>query len=166
MSEIRTFVSFHAEHDRELYDELLAQSKAGSSGFCVVGCSERTKNHGQCSEKTAERIRSADQLIVLCGENSEDSPTMTAELRVAQEEDMPYILVWGRRDVMCTKPVGTKNSDGMYSWTASNLRDQMELNERSVKWKTPNPEFARPARSKRSNDDAEDAKGAKGAKGA
>ncbi len=154
MNEIRAFISFNPEHDKELYELILEQSEARSSGFCIIGCSERAAAYGLCSEKTASRIRSADQMIILCGEHSEESPTMTAELRVAQQEDTPYILLWGRRDVMCTKPVGAKSSEGMYSWTPTILRDQMELTERSIKWKTPTEAFARPAKPKRRDDDA------------
>ena len=49
-----------------------------------------------------------------------------AELKIAQEQQKPYILLWGRRQTMCTKPAGAKPSDGMYSWTMPILLDQVE----------------------------------------
>jgi len=64
-------------------------------------------------------------VVVICGEHTNASPNVAAELRVAQEEGKPYLLVWGRRERMCTKPVGAKPTDSMYSWTREILENQM-----------------------------------------
>jgi len=37
------------------------------------------------------------------------------------------VLLWGRRATMCTKPIGAKPAEGMYSWTREILQDQMTL---------------------------------------
>ena len=50
---------------------------------------------------------------------------VSAELRIAQEEQKPYFLLWGRREIMCTKPVGSKRDEGMYSWTWGILQNQI-----------------------------------------
>ena len=50
---------------------------------------------------------------------------VSAELRIAQEEQKPYFLLWGRRESMCTKPVGSKRDEGMYSWTREILQNQI-----------------------------------------
>ena len=55
---------------------------------------------------------------------------MSAELRVAQQERTPYFLLWGRREIMCTKPIGAKPADGMYSWTRQILQEQFTLASR------------------------------------
>jgi len=70
-------------------------------------------------------IGHADQVIVICGEHSEGSKCMSDEIRIAQEEGIPYFLLWGRSEGWCTKPVGAKNADGMYRWTQANLQDQI-----------------------------------------
>ena len=36
---------------------------------------------------------------------------------MAQKEDKPYMLLWGRREQMCTKPAGARPADAIYSWT-------------------------------------------------
>lgn len=121
MSFVRVFVSFDVDRDKELLERLDCES--AQSGFTIVGCSERS------SAARAARLRlkigGVDQLIVICGEHTDSSVTMSAELRLAQEAKVPYLLLWGRRDSMCTKPVGAKPTDGIYNWTLPILRYQV-----------------------------------------
>ena len=130
MSKVHVFVSFDVEHDRELYKLLLAQSRSPGFDFAVLGGSERGTATDVCSESVRRRIREADQVIVICGEHTDASLRMSAELRIAQEERTPYFLLWGRREIMCTKPVGAKPGEGMYSWTQQFLQEQITLTSR------------------------------------
>lgn len=125
MNKSDVFVSFDIEHDAELYELLVAQSRTPSSGFVVVGGSERLTATDVWSESVRARIREADQVIIICGEHTETSRSMSAEFRIAQQEDKPYLLLWGRRENMCTKPSGAKPAEGMYSWTREILQDQI-----------------------------------------
>jgi hypothetical protein len=93
----------------------------------VSGSSERLSATDVWSERVRRRIREADQVIVICGEHTEASTRVSAELRIAQEERTPYFLLWGRREIMCTKPIGAKPAEGMYSWTRQILQDQITL---------------------------------------
>ena len=127
MIKIGVFVSFDIQHDQELYELLLAQSRTPSTSFEVSGCSESLSASELWSERAHRRISEADQMIVICGEHTNASTSVAAELRIAQEERTPYFLLWGRRDIMCTKPVGAKPAEGMYSWTAWILNDQISL---------------------------------------
>jgi hypothetical protein len=127
MSKIHVFVSFDIENDGELYEALLAQSRSPSSRFAVLGGSERSTGTDLGSERARRRIREADQVIVICGEHTEASTRVSAELLIAQEEGRPYFLLWGRRELMCTKPIGAKPSEGMYSWTRQILQDRISL---------------------------------------
>jgi hypothetical protein len=137
MTQARVYVSFDIEHDRELYERLLAES--GSSGFCVSGQSEFAITADAWSERARRRIRDADEVIVICGEHTEESPRMSAELRIAQEEQTPYFLLWGRRGMMCTKPVGAKSLEGMYKWTREILEDQVAIALRRARALEPTP---------------------------
>jgi hypothetical protein len=132
MSNVHVFVSFDIEHDRGLYELLLAQSGLSSSCFAVLGASERSTATDVWIERVRQRIRKADQVIVICGEHTESSPRVSAELRIAQQERIPYFLLWGRREIMCTKPIGAKPTDGMYSWTPWILQDQIVLASRRI----------------------------------
>jgi hypothetical protein len=57
---------------------------------------------------------------------------VSEELRIAQEENKPYFLLWGRREIMCTRPFSAKAKDSMYSWTREILHDQIILTLRSA----------------------------------
>jgi hypothetical protein len=128
---IRVFVSFDFDHDKELFERLCTQS--ASFGFSVSGGSERPSAVNAWIERARCRIRVVDQMIVICGEHSEESPSMSAELRIAQQEQIPYFLLWGRREIMCTKPSGAKAIEGMYNWTQEILRDQIAYASRKAR---------------------------------
>jgi hypothetical protein len=125
VSQARVYISFDIDHDRELYERLLAQSRG--SGFSVSGESEFVSTHANWTERARRRIREADEVIVICGVHTELSHGMSAEIRIAQEEKTPYFLLWGRRGAKCTKPIGAKSSEGMYSWTREILEDQVAI---------------------------------------
>ena len=131
-SKIQVFVSFDIERDEELYELLLTQTRTSSFGFAVLGSSERMTATDDWSERARLQIRAADQVIVICGEHTEASPSVHAELRIAQEERTPYFLLWGRPGVMCTKPIGAKTDDVMYSWTGQILQNQMAFTARQA----------------------------------
>ena len=132
MRKIHVFVSFDIEHDGELYELLLEQSRSPSSGFAVLGGSERSTVTDVGSERVRRRIREADQVIVICGEHTEGSTCVGAELLIAQQERIPYFLLWGRREIMCTKPIGAKPLEGMYNWTRQILQDQIAFTSRKA----------------------------------
>lgn len=131
VGKVQVFVSFDVEHDAELFEELRRQS--GSSGFSVSGCSEPRCATDVWAESLRRRIREADQVIFICTQYTEASVGMSAELRIAQQERTPYFLLWGRREIMCTKPVGAKAAEGIYSWTPQVLQDQIASTSRSAR---------------------------------
>jgi hypothetical protein len=132
MSKVHVFVSFDIQHDEDLYELLLAQSRTPSSGFAVLGGCKRATPTNLGSERLRGRIREADQVIVICGEHTKTSTRVSAELELARQERTPYLLLWGRRDLMCTKPTGAKTGEGMYSWTRQILQDQIALTSRKA----------------------------------
>ena len=142
--QVRVFVSFDLGHDGDLKRKLIGEAAKSGSGFEVQGCSEGAEMTGAWSEVVRRRIAAADEVIVVCGEHTQDSPQMAAEICIAQEEHKPYFLLWGRREVMCTKPAGARNDDGMYSWTTSILRDQIALTLRVARSLDASKRFKRP----------------------
>jgi len=126
----KVFVSFDIENDKALLEKLIAESKAAGSTFSVEGHSDRAFGAAVSSERMRTAIEQADLLIVICGEHTETSTEINAELATAVEVDTPYFLLWGRRDVMSTKPNGAKPTDGMYSWTPQVLRHQIAYSTR------------------------------------
>jgi len=150
MSSIDVFVSFDTEHDRELYELLLEQSRSAASGFTVSGGSECFAATDVWSDRVSRRIREADQVIVICGEHTDAAMGVFSELRIAQEEHKHYFLLWGRRDIMCTKPAGAKSLDGMYSWTLETVQEQIAITARTAQWKTTARGLKRPGRPEQS----------------
>lgn len=124
MEPVRIFLSFDLEHDLDLNDQLLAQSGARSI-FAISDRSEDGNVTDGWTARARSRIAAADEVVFICGEHTDGSPRMSAELRIAQEERKPYVLLWGRRERMCKKPRGARSADAMYSWTPEILEDQI-----------------------------------------
>jgi hypothetical protein len=125
MSEVRVFLCFDVDHDTDLGDRLCEQSRRGDSNFQVSARSEGGMPTERWCEVARRRIRESDQVIVICGEHTADSVQVNAELRIAQEEEKPYLLLWGRRDEMCTMPARVTRAGCMYSWTWEILQRQV-----------------------------------------
>lgn len=123
MSDLRIHMSFDLEHDRDLYDRLLVQCKRAA--FAVASSSEAGEMTEQWSARVRGRISDADEVVVICGEHTDESSRVSAELKIAQEEKKPYVLLWGRRESMCKKPRSARADDGMYLWTLSMLEQQL-----------------------------------------
>jgi hypothetical protein len=128
---MRLYVSFDLEHDRDLHDRLLEQS--GQSAFTVASRSEAGDMTESWVASARLRITEADEVVVICGEHTDDSSRVSAELKIAQEERKPYVLLWGRREKMCKKPQGARAIDGMYGWTAAVLERQLADGLRRIK---------------------------------
>ena len=122
---IRVFVSYDREHDRDLHDLLSQHASKAASGFEISARSRARAATLHWDEGLRREIREADAVITICGEHTDCSERVSAELRIAQEEKRPYFLLWGRRDLMCTKPTTAKPADGMYSWTWEILQNQI-----------------------------------------
>ena len=129
MTDVRIYMSYDLEHDRDLHDRLEKQAR-GPAPFVIASRSES----GEMTEAWSERVRgciaASDEVVVICGEHTDESPQVSAELKIAQEQHKPYVLLWGRRDSMCKKPKGARPDDGMYLWTPSMLEHQLAFSLR------------------------------------
>jgi hypothetical protein len=125
VSAVRIFLSFDLEHDRDLVELLIAQTKRRAS-FAISNRSEGGAIDDPWLARVRSRIAASDEVVVLCGERTDESPRVNAELEIAQEQKKPYVLLWGRRDVMCKKPRSARLDDGMYKWTAELLEHQLQ----------------------------------------
>ena len=130
----QVFLSFDLEHDRDLHDRLLAESKVGID-FSIAACSDRTAPERE--ERVRARIAAVDAVIVICGEHTDASPGVAAELRITREEKKPHLLIWGRRECMCKRPASARPDDRMYGWTSENLRAQLHAALREPNWLAP-----------------------------
>jgi len=133
MPRIRIFVSFDGDHDGDLHDRLREEADRPGSRFEFLACSQGDVLSDAWIAQARTRIRSSDELVVICGEHTHESLRVAAELAIAREEGKPYVLLWGRRELMCTKPESARPADAMYSWTRDVLEAQLSATLRSSK---------------------------------
>jgi hypothetical protein len=133
MTQTRIYVSFDRENDSDLSDLLNAQSHRPGSTFEVMKSPNRKTAHPGWDTDTRAQILAADEILVICGEHTHESMLVSLELSIAQEEERPYMLLWGRRDKMCMKPDGARKLDAMYSWTREVLESQISATIRDSK---------------------------------
>lgn len=122
MQKARVFVSFDYDHDDSLKVLLVGQSKLEDTPFDLADWSIKEHIDGNWEKKARERIRAVDVVCVLCGQHTDSATGVSAEVRIAQEENAPYFLLQGYSDKTCRKPKSAKDSDKLYSWTWANLK--------------------------------------------
>jgi len=123
LEQIRVFVSYDREHDEDLHDRFVEEASKSTTGFEISARSRPPTD--PWDEGLRRDIREADEVIVICGEHTDCSERVETELRIAREEERPYLLLWGRRELMCTKPRTARSADAMYSWTSEILQSQI-----------------------------------------
>ena len=119
----KVFISFDFDHDEELRDALVGQSRNPDSPFSIADWSVHEPFDSNWRQRVRERIRRTDLTIVICGEYTHTARGVAAELTIVQEERKPYFLLWGRPRGTCTKPAMTRSSDKIYKWTWENLKN-------------------------------------------
>ncbi len=123
--QIRVFVSYDREHDGDLHDRLVQEASKSTTGFEISARSRARTPTDLWDEGVRREIREADEVIIICGEHTDCSERVGTELRIAQEEERPYFLLWGRREILCTMPTTAEPADAMYSWTWEILQNQI-----------------------------------------
>lgn len=118
----RVFISFDYDHDTDLKNLLVGQARHPDSPFEITDLSIKEAISKNWKENARRRIKSCDVVAVICGEYTNSASGVSAELKIAQEEGIPYFLLWGRTNEVCIKPVSAKSTDKMYRWTWGNLK--------------------------------------------
>ena len=118
----RAFISFDYDHDVDLKNLLVGQAKNTDSPFEITDLSIKEAIANNWKEKARKRIKSCDVVIVICGRYTNTAIGVSAELEIAQEEKIPYFLLWGRSGYTCVKPKAARESDKIYKWTWDNLK--------------------------------------------
>lgn len=122
MAKKRVFTSFDFDHDEDLRNLLVGQSRNPDSPFELHDWSVKEPMTGDWKSKVRTRIKRCHLMIVMCGEYTHTATGVSAELSIAQEENIPYFLLKGRSGKVCTKPRSAKTSDKIYKWTWDNLK--------------------------------------------
>jgi hypothetical protein len=122
MAKKRVFISFDYDHDETLKTFLVGQSKHDDSPFELADWSIKEPISGDWKAKARTRIKGVDVVAVICGEHTDTAAGVSAELSIAQEEDVSYFLLKGYSDKTCVKPRAAKSDDKIYKWTWDNLK--------------------------------------------
>lgn len=122
MAKTRTFISFDYDHDSDLKTLLVGQAKNDDSPFEITDMSIKETIDDNWKKKARTRIKGCDVVVVICGEYTDSATGVSAELKIAQEEEVDYFLLKGRSDKTCVKPKAAKSGDKIYNWTWPNLK--------------------------------------------
>jgi hypothetical protein len=117
----RAFICYDRRHDGELGAYLDGQAGNGDSPFDVVASSADPQQQGW-EEATREQVRACDVMLVLCGDHSDTSEAMAGELRMAQDEDIPYLLLIGRARSGGRRPTSARHDDPLVPWTWDSVK--------------------------------------------
>lgn len=117
----RVFTSFDYDHDEFLRTALVGQSRHDDTPFEICDWSVKEPFAGDWKKRVRERIKKCGLMIVICGEHTHNATGVATELQIAQEEGIPYFLLYGYSEKNCYKPTSAKISDKMYKWTWDNL---------------------------------------------
>ena len=122
MTKKRVFISFDYDHDLDLKNLLVGQAKNDDSPFEIADFSIKEEISEDWKEKARTRIKGCDVVTVICGEYTDSAAGVSAEVKITQEEEIDYFLLWGRKDKTCEKPKTAKSTDNIYKWTWDNLK--------------------------------------------
>ncbi|VVQ37017.1 TIR domain-containing protein [Pseudomonas fluorescens] len=118
----RVFISFDYDNDVALKNFLVGQSKHEDSPFDLADWSIKEHIDDNWKAKARTRIRAVDVVCVICGKNTNTAVGVSAEVKIAQEEGIPYFLLNGYSEVVCVKPKAALVGDKLYNWTWPNLK--------------------------------------------
>lgn len=122
MAKKRVFISFDYDHDLDLKNLLVGQAKNEDSPFEIADFSIKEAISEDWKKKARTRIKGCDVVAVICGEHTDTASGVSAEVKIAQKEEVDYFLLGGRKDKTCKKPKAAKTSDKVYKWTWDNLK--------------------------------------------
>lgn len=126
MTKQRVFISFDYDNDEDIKIMLAGQAKHQDSPFDFTDASVKEHLTGDWKAKVKRRLGNCDQMIVLCGEHTNDAKGVSAELEIAQELGMPYFLLAGRANKTCCKPKAAMAADKLYKWTWDNIKSLID----------------------------------------
>ncbi|CAM3318045.1 TIR domain-containing protein [Polaromonas hydrogenivorans] len=122
MAKTKVFISFDYDHDEILKIFLVGQAKNEDSPFYLADWSIKEHIDDNWKAKARTRIKSVDVACIICGEHTDTATGVSAEVKIAQEEGVPYFLLNGYSEKTCKKPKAAKDGDSLYNWTWDNLK--------------------------------------------
>lgn len=122
MAKKKVFISFDYDNDSALKELLVGQAKHADSPFELADWSIKEHIDENWKAKAKTRIKRVDVVVVICGLSTNTATGVSAELKIAQAEKIPYFLLAGYKDKTNIKPTAALTTDKLYRWTWDNLK--------------------------------------------
>lgn len=120
------FISFDYDHDRDLKELLVGQSRLKDSPFSIIDYSIK-KETKLWKADAKKRIGQAFVVIVICGLQTDKAVGVAEEIRIANALGVKYRLLRGRKDGQARRPQGTSwLFDPIHDWTWENLQQMTD----------------------------------------
>jgi hypothetical protein len=100
----------------------LGQSKHDDTPFDIADWSIKEAIDENWKKKARTRIKAVDVVAVVCGQYTHTATGVAAEVKIAQEEETPYFLLWGYSEKSWKRPSTALFTDKMYNCTWENLK--------------------------------------------
>lgn len=123
MAKTKVFISYDYEHDKDIKNSLIHQSKHKDSPFSINDFSINEPIVSGWKKAAREKIQSCDFVIVLCGMNTHSAKGVEAEVTITRELDKDYILLKGRKKKNVSKPSNSLKTDAIIPWKWEILKD-------------------------------------------
>ena len=117
MAKTRVYISFDYDHDSDLKNFLVGQSKNDDSPFDIADWSiKEAVTVSDWQDTARKRIRAVDVVAVICGQHTDTATGVSAEVSIAQNEGIPCFLLAGRKTGSNKKPKAAKTTDKLYEY--------------------------------------------------
>ena len=115
----RVFISYDYDHDLDIKNALVAQSRLDDSPFSIEDWSVKDESATWKTDARA-RISRSGLVIVLCGRSMASASGVNVEIGLARDVGTDFILLSGRGQDS-TRPSAASGSK-LYEWTWPNLK--------------------------------------------
>lgn len=120
------FISYDYDHDRDLKDLLVGQSRNPNTPFSIIDHSIKQETK-EWKADARKRIAKAHVVIVICGVHTHQALGVAGEIEIAREVGATYRLLRGRKKDLVRRPKGTSMLDTIHAWTWDNLRSITDM---------------------------------------
>ena len=120
MAKTKVFVRFDYDHDAELKDTLIGQSKQPDSPFSINDMSLQQATP-EWQQKARAAIEDCDVFIVLLGEHTHQAKGVRREVKMAKQTDKKRFQL--RKRGQCPKPID--GAGQVVAWKWNNLKKRL-----------------------------------------
>jgi hypothetical protein len=122
MAKTKVFLSYDYEHDLDMKNNLIAQSKLQDSPFAINDLSLKEKSH-DWQQRVRKSIEECDVFVVLLGKNTYLAMGVLRELKMAKQMGKKRFQLRKKG----TQPKELKAAGNVVAWKWKNLKKYLTL---------------------------------------